>query len=155
MAQSSYVPKAYLLDPTAYIDKYLQQAGANAAAEHTYVYSPTTTYDANNPEMKLYAQWLQQSGVSDQPTFFGQAAWSAMRLFTETAFKVGPHLTRAAMISALKKVDNWTDNGMHSVQHVGAKKTGPCTLILQVTGSQFNKIAPPGDGYLCGALVHT
>jgi hypothetical protein len=151
MSQSSYKPTVYLTDPTAYIDKYVQQAGASA--EGTYVYSPTTLYDSGVAEMQLYAQWLRQSGVSDQPTFFGQAAWSAMRLFTDMAFKVGPKLTRPAVLAQLKKVDNWTGNGITSKQHVGQKKTGQCVLMMQVKGGRFTKIAPAGDGYLCDNLI--
>ena len=153
MQQSSFTPKAFLLDPTGYTPNYLQQAGA--AGNGTYIYDPNGPLDASTPEMQLYAQWLHQSGVSDPPTFFGQCSWSAMRLFVEQAIKTGPHLTRAGMISNLKKVDNWTDHDMHSGQHVGAKKTGPCLLFLQVTGGRFQKVAPSGSGYLCGNLIHT
>lgn len=151
MAQSSFKPKVFLTDPTAYTDKYVQQAGANA--QGTYVYSPTVLYDSNVAEMQLYAQWLKQSGVSDQPTFFGQSAWSAMRLFTDMAFKVGPKLTRASMLAELKKVDDWTGNGITSKQHVGSKHTGQCVLIMQVNGGRFNRIAPAGDGFICDKLI--
>jgi hypothetical protein len=30
------------------------------------------------------------------------------------------------MVQAVRKVDNWTSNGIHSPQHVGSKKTGEC-----------------------------
>jgi hypothetical protein len=153
MQQSSFTPKAFLLDPTGYTPNYVQQAGS--AGNGTYIYDPNAPLDDNNSEMQAYAQSLQQSGVSDPPTFFGQCAWSAMRLFVEQAIAVGPHLTRAAMIAKLKQVDNWTDHGMHSKQHVGAKQTGPCLLFLQVTGGRFTKVAPSGPDYLCGNLIRT
>jgi hypothetical protein len=153
MSQSSFSPKAFLLDPTGYTPAYAQQAGS--AGNGTYIYSPTEPLDASQSEMQLYAQWLQRSGISDPPTFFGQCAWSAMRLFVDQAVKVGGHLTRATMINNLKKVDNWTGDGLTSKQHVGAKTTGPCVLFLQLQGTRFSKVAPSGDGYLCGNLIHT
>jgi hypothetical protein len=151
---SGFKPKVVLFDPTVYVPQFLELA--KGAAEGVYVYSPTTTLDSSGgAEQQTYAQWLQRSGVSDPPTFFGQSAWSAMRLFVEMAYKVGPQLTRAAMIAQLKKVDNWTGHGITSLQHVGSKQTGNCVLFLQVHGSSFNKVAPAGDGYLCGKIIHT
>ena len=47
-------------------------------------------------------------------------AWSAARLFVERAIALGGKLSRAGLLADLAKVDNWTANGMHSPQHVGA-----------------------------------
>jgi len=155
MDQASFYPKYLLMDPTAYNSAYLQQAGAAADKVHSYVYSPAAPLDANIAEVQLYKSWLQRSGISSEPTFFGQCSWSAMQLFVEMAFKVGPHLTRAAMNAQLKKVDNWTDNDMTSKQHVGSKLTGEGALFLKSQSGKWIKTAPPGDGYIYGKLVAT
>jgi hypothetical protein len=155
MDQASMYPKYFLMDPTAYNSAYLQQAGAAADKVHSYIYSPAAPLDANIPEVQLYRSWLTRSGISSEPTFFGQCAWSAMQLFVETAFKVGPKLTRAAMNAALQKVDNWTDNDMTSKQHVGSKLTGEGALFLKSQGGHWIKTAPAGNGYIYGKLVAT
>jgi len=91
--------------------------------------------------------------VSDPPTYFGQFAWSAMRLFTELAFKIGPKLTRAKMNDALKAVNNWTDHGMHEPQSVVSKIAGKCFNVLQVKSGNFVQVYPRGK-YACGNLLH-
>jgi substrate-binding family protein len=152
MANASFKPKAYLLDPTGYNPQYISLAGA--AANGTYIYDNAVPLnDTTQPEMRLYAQSLQASGVSDPPTYFGQYAWSAMRLFTELAFKIGPHLTRKAMTAQLAKVSNWTDHGMHAAQSVGSKITGKCNTFLQVQNGRFVALRPSGS-YACGSLIH-
>jgi hypothetical protein len=151
MDSDSFHPNAFVVDPTAYNSQFLQQAGSHAEAVHTFGYSPATEIHGSQPEEQLYEQWLTRSGISSEPTFFGQCAWSAMELFVQTAFKIGPHLTRAAMNAALNQVKDWTGNGITSKQNVGGKISGTDSLILKVTGGRWGKVSP-GD-YIHGALI--
>src|SRR5205085_4175127 len=83
MQQSSFKPTVFLLDPTGYTPGYVQQAGS--AGNGTYIYDPALPLNASNAELQTYTTWLQRAGFSDPPTFFGQFAWSAARLFTQLA----------------------------------------------------------------------
>jgi hypothetical protein len=151
MDSAGFHPNAFVCDPTVYNSQFLQQAGSHAEAVHTFVYSPATIIHGPGAEEQLYEQWLTRSGISSEPTFFGQSAWSAMELFVQTAFKIGPKLTRAAMNSALNGVKDWTGNGITSKQNVGSKISGTDALIIKVTGGKFQQVSS-GD-YIHGATI--
>ena len=86
--------------------------------------------------------WLQQVSPGAEPTFFGLFSWSAARAFVEQSVKLGGKLSRPTLIDALRKVDNWTANGLHAPQHVGTKKTSECWRFMQLTGGKW---VPVGD----------
>ncbi|CAN5391699.1 hypothetical protein BH09ACT12_BH09ACT12_20980 [soil metagenome] len=152
MRQQGFAPKIYLQDSTIYDAKYAEQAGD--LAEGAYAYSNIAMFsDTTNPEMQLYRAWLDQVSPGADPNFFGLYAWSAARLFLQTAVELGGDLDRASMVSALGKVKNWTANGLHSPQDVGGKTTGTCQKIIRFTGGSWKQVSK-GD-YLCGALVST
>ena len=152
MQQAGYKPKLYLLDPSAYSDEYIKMAGS--AAKGTVVFLNFTPFEeANrNPEIALYMRWLQQVSPGAKPGFFGLFAWSAARLFAQEATRQGGKLTRASLLTAMKKVDNWTDNGAHSPMHVGSKKIGDCWRFIQWSGSAWVPI--DGTAYQCRGLTY-
>lgn len=153
MQQSGFKPKVYLLDPTAYNDEYPKLAGA--AAKGTVVFLNFTPFEeaARNPEIQLYIQYLQQVSPGAKPTFFGLFAWSSARLFVEQATKLGGKLSRSTLVDAVRKVDNWTGNGMHAPQHVGAKKIADCWRFIEWNGSAWVPIE--GTKYQCRGITTT
>jgi hypothetical protein len=101
--------------------------------------------------MALYRSWLDQVKPGAVPNYFGLYAWSAARLFVEQAVALGGKLSRASMVDALSKVKNWTGNGVHSPQQVGAKTTANCQSILQLNGGKWSQVSP-GD-FMCAPLI--
>ena len=93
--------------------------------------------------MQLYTSWLQQVSPGATPTFFGVFSWSAARLFVEKAAALGGRLTRASLVDALAKTDNWTANGMTRPQHVGTKRTGDCWRFIQLSGGSWKPVGGP------------
>lgn len=147
MVQIGFKPKVFLLDPSAYNDEYPKLAGP--AAKGTVVFLNFTPFEeaANNPEIRLYMQYLQLVAPGAKPTFFGLFAWSAARLFAQQATKLGGKLTRPALIDAIRGVDNWTGNGMHAPQHVGSKKIADCWRFIEWSGSAW--VPVEGRKYQC------
>ena len=139
----------FMQDSTIYDQGYIDQAGS--LANGTFVYSSTALFDANIPEMKLYRAWLDQVSPGAVPNFFGMYAWSATRLFVQEALALGGKLTRNSLIAAVSKIKNWTSNGMHAPQQVGAKTTATCYKIFQYNGGW--KQVSSGD-YICGPLIN-
>ncbi|MFL6111040.1 MAG: ABC transporter substrate-binding protein [Catenulispora sp.] len=152
MQQQGFAPKVFVLDPTGYDPNYVQQAGS--AADKTYVFSNAAMFEesGSNPELQLYLSWLKRVAPGAAPTYFGMFAWSSAELFTRLANQIGPNLTRQAMIDALKKVTNYTGNGMFAPQDVGGKTTSPCALFMQLNGTAWKRVAP-GSGWSCGKLI--
>ncbi|MEZ0108907.1 hypothetical protein ABH920_002908 [Catenulispora sp. EB89] len=154
MQQQGFTPKVFVLDPTGYDPNYVQQAGS--AANNTFVFSNAAMFEeaGSNPELQLYTKWLHQVAPGAAPTYFGMFAWSSAELFTRLANQIGPNLTRQAMVQALSGVHNYTGNGLFAPQDVGGKKTSPCALFMQYTGSAWKRVSP-GSGWTCGNLINS
>ena len=150
MQQQNFEPDVYMLDPTAYTREFLQ---GGDAVEGATVFTNFVPFEeaSSSPETALYLSWLQQTKPGAKPDFFGLFAWSAARLFVEQASKLGGDLSRASLVTALTKVDNWTANGMHSPQHVGPRKTGDCWRFVQVKGGKWVPVG--GTKYICSGVT--
>jgi ABC-type branched-subunit amino acid transport system substrate-binding protein len=149
MAQQGFEPKVFLQDATIYDERYIEEAGE--VGEGSYVYSQTNLFDDFSiAEMKLYRAWLDQVAPGATPNIYGVYAWSATRLFVEEAVKLGGKLDRKTLLQALAKVRDWTANGMHVPQDVGAKTTANCASIIQLNGGKWSKVSP-GE-FLCGSM---
>lgn len=152
MRQQGFAPEIYLQDSTIYDQRYAEQAGD--LAEGAYAYSNIAMFDdTRNAEMALYRAWLDQVSPGASPNFYGLYAWSATRLFLERAVALGGDLDRASMVQLLRKVSDWTANGLHSPQDVGGKTTGKCQKIIRFSGGSWKQVSK-GD-YLCGSLAST
>ncbi|HVU72100.1 MAG TPA: ABC transporter substrate-binding protein [Mycobacteriales bacterium] len=144
-------PTAVVLQANTYDAVFPQSAGDAATGAYTYIPGQLFSEIGSNKEAQLYVQWLSRVAPNAQPSFFGEFAWSAMRLFVEQAQKIGPNLTRKAMITALQGVKDWTANGMHAPQAVGAKATGVCESVIQWNGSAWVRVTPAP--WTCGRLL--
>jgi ABC-type branched-subunit amino acid transport system substrate-binding protein len=137
MQQQGFKPDAFVLDPTGYDPRYVESGGD--AVEGTKIFINIAMFEEanSNKEMQLYQAWLQQVKPGATPTFFGLFSWSAARLFVEQSLALGGRLNRETLVAAVKKVDNWTSNGLHSPQHVGSKETGDCWRWIRLQGGRW------------------
>ncbi|WP_435768891.1 ABC transporter substrate-binding protein [Nocardioides sp. SYSU DS0651] len=152
MQQQGYKPEVFMQDPTIYDQRYVQQAGS--LAEGSYVYSTIDLFENKaNKEMQLYLSWLQQVKPGAIPNFYGLFAWSAARLFVEKAVQLGGKLDRKALVAELRKVNNWTGNGVHAAMRVGTAETPPCQKIIQYKGGKWQQVSP--GSWMCGGVVNS
>ncbi|WP_139977554.1 ABC transporter substrate-binding protein [Nocardioides litoris] len=149
MQQQGYTPRVYMRDPTDYNPQFVQKGGS--AVDGTIVYTNYVPYEEKNAESDLYEQWLNQVKPGTPPLFFGTFAWSAARLFVELAAKLGGKLTRESLVAELRKVDDWTAQGMHAPQPVGSKGTGECWRFIQLKGGRWNPVG--GTKFTCAGLT--
>jgi ABC-type branched-subunit amino acid transport system substrate-binding protein len=148
--QQNYVPKVRDWDSVAYDGAYLSEKDV---VEGSLVYINTSTFEAANPEMKLYMDWLQRASPGAVPDYFGIYAWSAFRLFQKLATDIGPDLTRPKLLATLKATKEWGDNGLHAPHRIGEKLLSTCNIYLEVKGGKFTRLAP-ASGFDCsGNLV--
>ena len=152
MQQVGYKPDIYLRDPTDYLpelrrDRWLARSTAPSSSSTSCPFEEAGT----NEEMQLYLSWLQQVSPGADPSFFGVFSWSAARLFVEKAAALGGKLSRATLIDALRKTDNWTANGMTAPQHVGTKRTGDCWRFIQLSGGSWKPVG--GTKYTCAGTT--
>jgi ABC-type branched-subunit amino acid transport system substrate-binding protein len=151
MQQQGFKPDAFVLDPTGYDPRYVQSGGS--AVEGTKIFINIAMFEemSSNKEMQLYNQWLQQVKPGAVPTFFGVFSWSATRLFVEQSLALGGRLSRQTLIDRIKGVGNWTSNGIHSPQQVGAKRVGECWRFIRLKGGKW---VPEGSPkYTCNGVT--
>ncbi len=151
MQQQGFEPEVFMLDPTAYNPDYVENGGD--AVEGTTLFVNFTPFEeaASNKELQLYLSWLQQVKPGAQPGFFGLFAWSSARLFVERAIALGGKLNRDSLVADLRGVDDWTANGLHSIQHVGPRHTGDCWRFLQLQDGQWKPVG--GSKYSCSGVT--
>jgi ABC-type branched-subunit amino acid transport system substrate-binding protein len=150
MDQQGFDPQVFLQDATIYDENYVEQAGS--LGDGTFVYSSTALFDdLRNKEMALYRSWLDQVSPGAVPNYYGLYAWSAARLFVQESVKLGGTLDRASLVAAVAKVEDWTSNGLHVPQQVGARTTYNCASIIQLNGGRWSPVS--GRGFQCGPLI--
>ncbi|MFI6095484.1 ABC transporter substrate-binding protein [Lentzea sp. NPDC051213] len=152
MRQQGYTPEAFITDPSAYDPQYVRQGGA--AVDGTVVYTNGALFEESNAQVALYKQWLGRVAPGAAPSYFGMFAWAAARLFVVLAAKIGPQLTRKAMLDAIRGVHDFTAEGMVAPQDVGGKRTSACMSLVRLRGTTWSRLAP-ASGYSCGALLDT
>ena len=151
MQQQGFEPDAYVQDATIYDQNFVEQAGDNGNG--VYAWSTTKLFDDTSvKEMQLYRAWLQQVKPGAVPNYYGLYAWSAARLFVEQAVALGGKLTRASLVDAMRRVKNWTGNGLHVPQQVGSKTTANCGSVLQLNDGTWKQVSPAG--FQCGPLLN-
>ena len=151
MQQQGFKPDAFVLDPTGYDPRYVESGGD--AVEGTKIFINMSMFEEmrSNKEMQLYNAWLQQVKPGATPTFFGVFSWSAARLFVERSIALGGKLSRANLVNELKGVKNWTSNGIHSRQQVGAKRVGDCWRFITLKGGRWVPEGP--TKYMCRGIT--
>jgi ABC-type branched-subunit amino acid transport system substrate-binding protein len=154
MKQQGFKPDAFVMDPVAYDDNFVRQAGDAAEGVSVFTNTALLAEGGGNKEMQLYRSWLARVAPGAAPDYFGFYAWGAAKLFVELAAKVGPHLTRKALLDAVKGVHNYTANGLFSPQDVGGKRTSQCWAFIRLQGGRWVREAP-SSGFRCGALINT
>ncbi len=151
MAQQDYEPRLYLLDPTAYTPRFVEEGGD--VVDGTVVFMNFTPFEeaARSPETQLYLSWLEQVKPGAIPDFFGVFSWSAAKLFVEQAIRLGGKLSRSTMVDAISKVDGWEADGMHAPQRVGPERVGDCWRFIELQDGVWRPIG--GTKYTCNGVT--
>jgi hypothetical protein len=62
--------------------------------------------------------------------------------FVKAAEAVGPDLTRAALISQLQQINNWTGDGLTPAMDIGQKKPSNCFDYFAIQNNAFVRVYP-------------
>jgi hypothetical protein len=144
MKSLGWTPKVYQPTVTAYTPNFISQAGDALSGDYTYIGVSSTLNEemAGNPELQLYAQWLQQVKPGARPTNIGMFAWAAAALWVQKMIEIGPRPTRGALLAKYAAVTKYTGNGLFPGQDVGGRRLGDCVNVVQVTGGRFVRYLP-------------
>jgi ABC-type branched-subunit amino acid transport system substrate-binding protein len=152
MRQQGLAPEAFVLDANAYDPDFVTSGGAAVDGVRVVTDAALFEESATNPELQLYTKWLTQEVPGAVPSYVGLFAWSAARLFTDTALQLGGQLTRDGLLERLATVKDWDGHGLTVAQDVGGRHSAPCASIVALHGGAWQREA---DAKLCGDLVQT
>jgi ABC-type branched-subunit amino acid transport system substrate-binding protein len=152
MYQQGYHP-FFAMDSVAYDPGFVALGGKPVDGTYAFVDTGLFEEQARNPEIRTYLAWLARIAPGATPSFFGEFAWAAARLFTETAVRLGGRLGRHSLLAAIGRVSGYTANGLISPQSIGSKQTSRCQSVIQlVNGKWVRRGSYP---YICGPLVNS
>jgi ABC-type branched-subunit amino acid transport system substrate-binding protein len=155
MAQQSFRPELIALGASGYDASLPTLAGA--AAEGVYVDQQLALYQGQDagsiPEVALMNQWIKRVKPGYTPDLFAAYSWASGRLLLQGLQAAGPKLTRAGLVDALRKVDNFDANGLVAAAGPGSKRQPTCDLFMQIKGGQYRRVEPAGKGFLCGGKI--
>jgi branched-chain amino acid transport system substrate-binding protein len=101
------------------------------------------------PEVKLFQTWMKKTHSDVTPDLFAMYSWASAALFVDALKAAGQNPTRASLITALKGIHNFDDNGFVAPADVGNKKPPACWMLLKVNNEKFQRVFPKGKGYAC------
>jgi ABC-type branched-subunit amino acid transport system substrate-binding protein len=148
--QQGWRPDVVFLGPSSYDTAMLTLAGG--AAEGALVFQGYALYAGEDaglvPEVKLFNQWVQRVKPGNVPDTFAAGAWLAGRLWAKAMAEVGPNPTRADVVAALRKIDDFDANGMMASAGPGTKRPSTCYLIAEIKGGKYRRL-DPANGFRC------
>lgn len=151
MQQQNYAPQVFALQQNIYTPDLIETCG-DACEDFVMVAQNAALFEEieSNPELQLYAEWLQRVNPRARPTGLGMYSWAAAKLFVQAMKDIGPEPTRAKLLEYLKGVSDYDANGLIPPQDVGTQEAAGCIVMLDIDGGQFKRVAP-SQGYRCSA----
>jgi hypothetical protein len=104
---------------------------------------------ARIPEVKLLQQWFQRSYPGKPLNLYAMYAWADGRLFQEGFEHAGASASRAKVLAALRKVKNFSSNGLISPRNPGERPGVHCYILWQLQNGHFSRVDDPKTGYRC------
>jgi hypothetical protein len=131
-------------------DRRLISEGESAVEGH-YVwlqFLPLEDVNANTQLRALFEYEAQQDHVPDA---FGVMAWLAGELFAQAVNDIvaerGPNaITRANLLTAVRKIHDFTGGGIAPPTDIGNKRLSTCAVGMQVRDGEFVRVDPPTPG---------
>ena len=136
-------------------DQRLISTGGSAV-NGQYVWLPFLPYEdtGKNAELDNFLQY------DKKPDSFGTQAWIAGQVFAAAVravvAKSGPNgLTRVAMLTAIRGLTNFDDNGFIPPTNIGGQVASKCLVGMQVQNGKFVRVDPvtPGKFDCTGGTV--
>lgn len=147
-----------IIAPVAYASNFVQLVGGNQAAEGilgAQLYSLFfNSSDAQViPEVGLFQQWMHRTNPSQAIDLEGMYGWAEAALFVQALKAAGPRATRASLMTALKSVHSFSDNGMVGTADPASKVPTNCYVLWQIHNGAFARVDTPANGYRCDGTL--
>jgi ABC-type branched-subunit amino acid transport system substrate-binding protein len=153
-AQQNWHPEVFAC-AVCYTASFMKAAGGPSVVNGMYMNVAAVRFlgedSATVPEVSRFIHWLKADYPNFPPDQFSAYSWAEAALFVQALKGVGPHLTRAAVVAALRNTHSFDDYGLMAPSDVGSKKPSNCYLMLQINNGQYTKVDDPAQGFRCDA----
>jgi branched-chain amino acid transport system substrate-binding protein len=138
---------------TGYGGDLLKAPAAVTAAQGFYFSSSGQPEEMNTPATQKFKANLAAVGYNDVPTFAIQSAYSAATGFVAGLRAAGPNPSRQAYMAALRKVNDFDEEGLLSPQKIDFSNYAPsqgCIWVVKLQGKAF--VPVPGIPFCSGTI---
>ncbi|MDX6214613.1 MAG: hypothetical protein QOG99_197 [Frankiales bacterium] len=134
----------------------LSQGGS--AVDGLYTDTPTALYfnkddAARIPEVALYQKWMATAAPGVGLDLFSVYGWGQAELFVQAARKVGPLLTRPALLSALGTIATFSDKVL-APGGPATKRPATCYVLTKVVNGAFVRVDTPPATFRCDGTFY-
>lgn len=143
MQQADFNPQVVDWITEEYSPQFVQQTEPESNGDLVLMNATADFGEASsNPEMQLMENWLERVTPGYQQSIFTILAWSAGLAFEQAAKEVGPDLTRAAILTKIQGITNWTGDGVTPPVNIGQKIPSKCFFYLKIENGGFQRVYP-------------
>ena len=156
-AQQGYKPKAVITD-AGYDSSFFKLLGNQADAAPLVMPLAFALYlgqdDSSVPEITTMTTWEHKTHPGATLNLYVLEAFASGLLLQQALEKVGPHLTQAKLIAALRGITSFDANGLEPHDNPGQGRPPVCAIITEVKNGQFVRVDPPTTGFECNGTYH-
>jgi hypothetical protein len=153
MQQANFAPQVVDWISEEYTPSFAQQSSPESNGDLVAMTATDGYEDASsNPGLQLMETWLNRVAPGYNHDIFAILAWSAGLAFEQAAKEVGPALTRAAILTKLQGINNWTGDGVTPPANIGSKTPTKCFFYEKIQNGAFQRVYPTApDTYDCNS----
>ncbi len=134
--------------PIAYDQAFTDAFGSNTSAIDGLLgyneYALFFNEDEQIPEVKLFQEWFNRTYPNQPANLYAMYAWADGRMFQQAVENAGQTLNRKTVSAALKKIRNFSANGMLAPATPSSKTVGPhCYIVWEFRNGAFHRIGTP------------
>jgi ABC-type branched-subunit amino acid transport system substrate-binding protein len=141
-----YFPKVPFYGAQTYSQKFLKTAGT--AANGTKIGLIFDVPESGGAAIGQFKTWYQRTAPGADMDFFAILSWVAADMFVNALRGAGPDPTQAKLLEQMRKVTNYTGNGLVGGINPAQKKQPKCWHIVEVQGGKWVK-TQPAKGFQC------
>lgn len=149
-------PKSLInIIPIAYDQAFVPDVGNTSAVEGMVGWNEYSLFfnrdEAQHiPELAQLQTWFGRTYPGKPLNLYALFAWAEGRLFQQAFEHAGPTINRSTLMAALRKITNFSADGIVAPVNPNSHTQGPyCYILWQFHNGQFQRVDDPATGYRC------
>jgi ABC-type branched-subunit amino acid transport system substrate-binding protein len=150
MAQQNFAVDAFVSGGVAYDPNFVTLGGT--ATNGIYDEQQMSMYlgeDSTLPEVQLFNEWVHKVRPGYKPDLFAVFGWGSVRLLADAIKAAGPHITRANVNDAIRRLGEYDVHGLIAPANPGTKQPPTCYILVRVNNGKFERFDSPAPNFRC------